>query len=281
MKTARVRKLTGMVMFGLTSLCTLITVSSLFFILGYLLWHGLASINWAFFTQVPKPPGEVGGGMANAIVGSIELILLATLMGVPVGFLAGVYLSEFGGERFSFVIRFTTDLLNGVPSIVVGILAWALVVVPLRHFSLFAGAVALSVIFIPIAVRTTEQFLQDVPQSLREASLALGAPKWKTIASVVVPAALGPLGTGMLLAVARIAGETAPLLFTSFSNSFWNLSPSRPAASLPVTIFEYAISPYADWHRQAWAAGLVLLALVLLLNVSARILMSTRYGYRG
>ncbi|MGH9437174.1 MAG: phosphate ABC transporter permease PstA [Terriglobia bacterium] len=270
------RKTVGRAMFALTGLCMLVTVSSLFFILGYLLWHGIRSINLAFFTQLPKPPGEAGGGMANAIAGSAELILIATLIGAPVGFLAGVYLSEFGGRKFSFLVRYVTDLLNGVPSIVVGIFAYSLVVVSLGHFSIFAGGFALSVIFIPIAVRTTEQFLQGVPHSFREAALALGAPKWKAIATVVAPAASGALATGMLLAVARVAGETAPLLFTSFSNQFWNLSPNEPAASLPVMIFTYAISPYKDWHRQAWAAGLVLLALVLFVNVSARLLLPRR-----
>jgi phosphate transport system permease protein len=270
------RNVIGRAMFALTGLSIVVTVSSLFFILGYLIWHGFRSINFAFFTQLPKPPGELGGGMANAIAGSAELILIATLIGAPVGFFAGVYLSEFGGRKFSFVVRYVTDLLNGVPSIVVGILAYSLVVVPLGHFSIFAGGFALSVIFIPIAVRTTEQFLQGVPQSFREAALALGAPKWKAIATVVVPAAFGALATGMLLALARVAGETAPLLFTSFSNQFWNLSPNEPAASLPVMIFTYAISPYKDWHRQAWAAGLVLLALVLFINISARLLLPRR-----
>jgi phosphate transport system permease protein len=270
------RNVIGRAMFALTGLSMFVTVSSLFFILGYLIWHGFRSINFAFFTQLPKPPGELGGGMANAIAGSAELILIATLIGAPVGFFAGVYLSEFGGRKFSFVVRYVTDLLNGVPSIVVGIFAYSLVVVPLGHFSIFAGGFALSVIFIPIAVRTTEQFLQGVPQSFREAALALGAPKWKAIATVVVPAAFGALATGMLLALARVAGETAPLLFTSFSNQFWNLSPNEPAASLPVMIFTYAISPYKDWHRQAWAAGLVLLALVLFINISARLLLPRR-----
>lgn len=270
------RKIAGKAMFGLTALCTAITVSALFFILGYLIWHGFRSINLAFFTQLPKPPGEVGGGMANAIAGSVELIAIAAFIGVPVGFLAGVYLSEFAGQKNAFLVRYAADILNGVPSIVVGIFAYALVVVPLGHFSIFAGGVALAIIFIPIAVRTTEQFLQSVPQSQREAAFALGAPKWKTIATVVAPAASGALATGMLLAVARVAGETAPLLFTSFSNQFWNLNPNQPAASLPVMIFTYAISPYKDWHRQAWAAGLVLLALVLSINVCARFFLPRR-----
>ena len=267
-------------MFGLTGLCTLITVSVLFFILGYLLWNGARSLNLAFFTQLPKPPGETGGGMANAIVGSAELILLAILIGAPVGFLGGVYLAEFGGGTFPFLVRYTADLLNGVPSIVLGILAYALVVVPLRHFSILAGAVALSVIFIPIAVRTTEQFLLAVPQPLREGALALGASKWKAIATVIVPAAFRGILTGMILGVARVAGETAPLLFTSFSNQYWNVALTQPTATLPVMIFTYAISPYPDWHRQAWAAGLVLLALILLTNVVARVVLAPRQATR-
>jgi phosphate transport system permease protein len=266
----RRRNFVNALMFGITGLFTLITVSILFFILGYLLWNGARSLNWAFFTQLPKPPGETGGGMANAIVGSAELIFFAVLIGAPVGLLAGIYLSEFDGKTFSFLIRYTTDLLNGVPSIVVGIFAYAVVVVRLHHFSLLAGSVALSVIFIPTAVRTTEQVLLAVPQNLREAAFAVGATKSVTTATTVVPAAFRGLATGMLLAVARVAGETAPLLFTSFNNQFWNVSLTQPTASLPVMIFTYAISPYADWHRQAWAAGAVLLASILLINILAR-----------
>jgi phosphate transport system permease protein len=276
----RPRNAVNAVMFGLTGLCTLITVSVLFFILGYLLWNGARSLNLDFFTQLPKPPGETGGGMANAIVGSAELILVAILIGAPVGFLGGVYLAEFGGGAFPFLVRYTADLLNGVPSIVLGILAYALVVVPLRHFSILAGAVALSVIFIPIAVRTTEQFLLTVPQPLREGALALGASKWKAVATVIVPAAFRGILTGMILGVARVAGETAPLLFTSFSNQYWNVALTQPTATLPVMIFTYAISPYPDWHRQAWAAGLVLLALILLTNVVARVVLAPRHATR-
>ena len=266
----RRRNFVNALMFGITGLFTLITISVLFFILGYLVWNGARSLNWAFFTQLPKPPGETGGGMANAIVGSAELIFFAVLIGAPVGLLAGIYLSEFDGKTFLFLIRYTTDLLNGVPSIVVGIFAYALVVVRLHHFSTLAGSVALSVIFIPTAVRTTEQVLLAVPQNLREAALAVGATKSITTATAVVPAAFRGLATGMLLAVARVAGETAPLLFTSFNNQFWNVSLTQPTASLPVMIYTYAISPYADWHRQAWAAGAVLLTSVLVINILAR-----------
>jgi phosphate transport system permease protein len=273
------RKLAGIMMFAATAACTILTISALLIILGYLSWNGISSLNLAFFIQLPKSPGETGGGMANAIAGTAELILIAAGIGAPVGLLTGIYLTEFGGRKLSFLVRYASDLLNGVPSIVVGILGWALVVVPLGHFCLLAGSVALSIIFIPIAVRTTEQALNDVPQSLREAAFALGAPKWKAIATTVVPAAFGAVVTGMLLALARIAGETAPLLFTSFSNQFWNLSPGSPAASLPVMIFNYAISPYPDWHRQAWAAGLVLLALVLTINVGARLFVRRRHQF--
>jgi phosphate transport system permease protein len=261
-------------MFGLTGLCTLATVSVLLFILGYLVWNGGRALNWEFFTQLPSPPGEAGGGMANAILGSAKIVSLATLIGVPIGFLAGVYLSEFGGRTFSFVVRYTTDLLNGVPSIVIGIFAYTLVVLPMRHFSALAGALALSLILIPVTVRSTEQFLRAVPGSLREAALALGASKWRTVATVVIPAGLRGVLAGTLLGVARIAGETAPLLFTSFNNRYWTGGWDQPVASLPVMIFTYAIAPYEDWHRQAWAAGLVLLLLVLAINVATRAMLS-------
>ena len=270
----RIRKIVNAVMFGITGLCTLTAVAVMFFILGYLLWHGGRSVNLAFFTQLPTPPGESGGGMANAIVGSCELIALAVLIGAPIGFLGGIYIAEFAGATSAFVARYVTDLLNGVPSIVLGIFAYALVVVPTRHFSVLAGSVALSVIFIPIAVRTTEQFLQTVPSILREGALALGATKPRTIATIIVPAAARGIATGMMLGVARIAGETAPLLFTSFNNRFWSTGLDQPAASLPVMLFTYAISPYPDWHRQAWAAAVVLLGMVLFTNIAARIFLS-------
>jgi phosphate transport system permease protein len=239
-------------------------------------WNGGRSLNWDFFTQLPKPVGEVGGGMANAIAGTFKLLLLAAAFGVPVGFLAGVYLAEFGGRQISFLIRYATDLLNGVPSIVIGIFAYALVVVRMGHFSALAGGVALAIMVIPITVRTTEQFLRAVPDSLREGALALGASKWRTVATVVVPAASRGILTGIILAMARVAGETAPLLFTSFSNRYWTSGFNQPIASLPVMIFTYAISPYDDWHRQAWAAGLVLLGVMLLANVAARLILSPK-----
>ena len=275
------RRFVNALMFGITGLCALLTVSVLFFILGYLLWYGGRSLSWSFLTQLPKPPGEAGGGMANAIVGTGKLLLLTTLIGVPVGFVAGVYLSEFGSGSFPAVVRYTADLLNGVPSIIIGIFAYALVVMPMRHFSALAGAVALSMMVIPITMRTTEQFLRAVPQSLREAALALGANKWQTVVTVVIPAGFRGILTGTILGVARVAGETAPLLFTSFGNQYWSSGFNQPTASLPVMIFTFAVSPYDDWHRQAWAAGLVLLALMLTANVAARLVFSPKVTQNG
>src|ERR1700683_1983714 len=243
------RKALNYVMLTLTGIAALGVVSVLFFILGYLIWNGGKSLSWSFFTQLPKPVGEPGGGMANAIVGSMKLLLLAAMMGLPIGLLAGVYLAEFGGKTFSFVIRYTTDLLNGVPSIVIGIFAYSIAVLPVKHFSTFAGGVALGIMVIPITVRSTEEFLRAVPGSLREGSMALGASKWRTIVSVILPAAKAGIFTGMLLSLARVAGETAPLLFSAFSNTYWSPGWSQPTASLPVMIYRYATSPYDDWHR--------------------------------
>jgi phosphate transport system permease protein len=270
------RKLVNYVMFSLTGICALITVGVLFFILGYLIWHGGSALSWTFLTHLPTPVGETGGGMANAIVGSAKLLLLASLVGIPIGFLGGVYLAEFGGQAFCAVVRYTADLLNGVPSIVMGIFAFTVVVLPMKHFSTLAGSLALGVMMIPIAVRSTEEALRTVPMMLREGALALGASKWKTIATVAVPAARKGIITGIVLDVARVAGETAPLLFTAFSNRFWSPGWNQPTASLPVMVYTYAISPYDDWHRQAWAAGLVLLTLVLVANVIARLTVSGR-----
>jgi phosphate transport system permease protein len=270
----RYRKFVSGFMLGMTGLAALITVSVLFFILGYLVYHGGTSINWAFFTKLPTPVGESGGGMANAIVGSAKLLLLASLIGVPVGFLGGVYLAEFSGGAIAFIVRYAADLLNGVPSIVIGIFAYALVVLPFKHYSTLAGSFALALMMIPITLRSTEQFLQAVPGALREGAMALGASRWKTIASVIVPAAYRGIITAILLALARVAGETAPLLFTAFGNRFWSPGWGQPTASLPVMIYTYAISPYDDWHRQAWAAGLVLLGLILVVNIIARAILA-------
>jgi phosphate transport system permease protein len=275
------RKTLNYVMLSLTGVAAFGVVSILFLVLGYLIWNGGTSLSWNFFTQLPKPVGETGGGMANAIVGSLKLLMLAAVMGLPVGLLTGVYLAEFGGKTFSFVIRYTTDLLNGVPSIVIGIFAYSLVVLPVKHFSALAGGVALGMMVIPITVRSTEEFLRAVPGSLREGAMALGASKWKTIATVVLPAASGGILTGMLLALARVAGETAPLLFTALGNRFWSPGFEQPTASLPVMIYTYAIAPYDDWHRQAWAAGLVLLGLVLVANLGARLLLNRGSAVRS
>jgi phosphate transport system permease protein len=276
MSSARVRwrKFVSNFMMTLTGLCALISVSVLFFILGYLVYNGGTSINWAFFTQLPKPVGESGGGMANAIVGSGKLLFAASLFGVPIGFLGGVYLAEFSGSFVASVVRYAADLLNGVPSIVIGIFAYAMVVLPFKHFSTFAGAFALGLMMIPITLRSTEEFLKNVPNNLREGAMALGASRSKTIRTVIIPAAYRGILTAILLALARVAGETAPLLFTAFGNRFWNNSWSQPTASLPVMIYTYAVSPYEDWHRQAWAAGLVLLGLILIINIVARTILA-------
>lgn len=272
------RKLTNFVMFGLTGLCAFFAISVLFFILGYLLWEGGRTLSWSFFTELPTPVGEAGGGFGNAIVGSGKLLALASLVGVPIGFLGGVYLAEFGGNTFSFVVRYTTDLLNGVPSIVMGIFAYIIVVLPMRHFSTLAGGIALGVMMIPIAVRSTEEFLRAVPNTLREGALALGAPKWRAVTGVVIPAAMRGIITGIMLDLARVAGETAPLLFTALNNRFWSPGWNQPTASLPVMIYTYAVAPYEDWHQQAWAGGLVLLGLVLVANVGGRLILHRKHS---
>jgi phosphate transport system permease protein len=273
------RKSLNVVMLSLTGLCALLTVSALFFILGYLIWNGGKDLSWNFFTKLPAPVGEEGGGMANAIVGSLKLLALATLFGVPIGLLGGVYLAEFGGKTVPFLVRYTADLMNGVPSIVMGIFAYALVVMPMHHFSTLAGGIALGVMVIPTVLRNTESFLRDVPRSLREGSFALGANKWKMIATVVLPAASRGILTGVLLALARVAGETAPLLFTAFGNRYWSPGWMQPTSSLPVIIYTYATGPYEDWHRQAWAAGLVLLGLVLVTNILVRTFLTGGTAY--
>ncbi len=261
-------------MLSATGVCAFLTVSTLFLVLAYLVYNGGKSLNPQFFTHLPVGQGETGGGIANAIVGSAEIVALASLFGLPVGFLAGIYLAEFSGKTLGFAIRYTADLLNGVPSIVIGIFAWTVVVAPMKTYSTIAAGFALSLMLVPITARATEQFLLEVPRTMREGALALGASKWRSIATVIVPAARKGIMTGMILGVARISGETAPLLFTALGNQFWNTSLKEPTASLPVLIFNYATAPYDDWHQQAWAAGLVLLLLVLVANISARIIVS-------
>jgi phosphate transport system permease protein len=273
------RKSLNVFMLSLTGICVLITVSVLFFILGYLVYNGGRDLSWTFFTHLPAPVGEEGGGMANAILGSLKLLLLAALFGVPIGLLGGVYLAEFGGRTFPFIIRYTADLMNGVPSIVIGIFAYALVVMPMHHFSTLAGGVALGIMVIPTVLRNTESFLVDVPRSLREGAFAMGANKWKMIATVVLPAASRGIMTGVLLALARVAGETAPLLFTAFGNRFWSPGWDQPTSSLPVVIYTYATGPYEDWHKQAWAAGLVLLGMVLVTNILVRAFLTRGTAY--
>jgi phosphate transport system permease protein len=270
------KRVINVVMLTLTGLCALLAVSVLFFILGYLIWNGARSLNWNFFTKLPVPVGQEGGGMANAIVGSAKLLLLASAIGIPIGVLGGIYLAEFGKGFFSSLVRYVTDLLNGVPSIVMGIFVYTLIVLPQHHFSGFAGGVALGIMMIPIALRSTEEFLRAVPNTLREGGLALGASKAQTVITVIIPAAMHGIVTGIMLDVARVAGETAPLLFTAFGNQFWSHGWNEPTASLPVYIFNYAISPYEDWHRQAWAAGFVLLSGVFLTNIIARVFLSAK-----
>lgn len=266
----RRRQWTQRAMVGLCAAFAVGVSGVLIFVLGYLAYQGGASLNWAFFTQLPAPPGEPGGGMANAIVGSGKLLVLALGLGVPAGVGAGLFLAEYSRRWSGFVVRFSADLLNGVPSIIIGLFAYTAVVVPLGRFSALAGGFALAVMTIPIIARTTEQFVRAVPEGLREGAMALGAGRWQSLRQVIVPAAAGGIVTGILLALARVAGETAPLLFTAFGNRYWSRGWLQPIASLPVMIYTYAIGPYRDWHRQAWAAALVLLLLVLGVNIAAR-----------
>jgi phosphate transport system permease protein len=263
---------------GLCIAAFLVAIVPLGLILYYVASRGIVGLNVEFFTNLPKPVGEQGGGMANAILGTVQLIAFASLLGIPLGVLAGIYLAEYGDRTFGKVVRFSADVLSGVPSITVGIFVYSLIVIRAKHFSLFAGAVALAILMLPTVTRTTEELLKLVPQALREAALGLGIPSYRATLRVVLRTALPGIVTGIMLALARIAGETAPLLFTAFSNRFWGGNPNEPTASLPVQIFTYAVSPYEDWHRQAWAAALVLVAIVLVLNLSARLLVRNKVG---
>jgi len=256
-------RISDLVLAGAAVLTVILVLVPMAAIFGYLVYRGIGSINWAFLTQTPKPVGEVGGGMANAIVGSAFILALASLLGVPIGVGAGIYLAEFGRNRFGDVIRFTADVLNGVPSIVIGIVAYSIVVLYQRHFSALAGGVALAIMMIPTISRTTEEMLLLVPQALREAAYGLGIPRWRTTLSITLRTATSGVITGIMLAFARVAGETAPLLFTAFGNQFWNLRVDQPTAALPLQLYTYAISPYDEWHRQAWAGALVLIVLIV------------------
>jgi len=276
----RWRKLTDVIVRSACVLAAVVALIPLVSVLYYVASRGIGGISFAFFTELPKPVGESGGGMANAIVGTIKLVLLACAFGIPPGVLAGVYLAEFGDSRFAQVVRFSADVMSGVPSITVGIFVYSLVVLQTKQFSALAGGIALSVLMLPTVTRTTEELLKLVPESLREAALGLGLPKWRATLRVMLRTAAPGILTGVMLAVARVAGETAPLLFTAFSNRFWSNGLNEPTASLPVNIYTYAVSPYEEWHRQAWAAALVLLLLVLVLNIFARFLVQSRVGTR-
>ncbi len=258
------RNLTNHLATTLAVLSTILVVAPLVAIFVYLIYKGASSLNLAFFTQIPKPVGEVGGGMANAILGSAVILGLSSLMGIPVGIAAGIFLAEFGrGSRFANVVRFTADVLNGVPSIVMGIAVYSLIVLPQKHFSAFSGGVALGIMMIPTVTRTTEEMLLMVPNSVREAALGLGVPTWRSVLSITLKTASPGIITGCMLAFARVAGETAPLLFTAFGNNFWSSNLNQPIAALPLQIYIYAISPYDDWHRLAWAGSLVLILLIV------------------
>src|SRR6202795_3637392 len=265
------RRITDHFMTGLAVVMVILVLVPLFAIFAYLVYRGVGSINWAFLTQTPKPVGEAGGGMANAIVGSAFILALASILGVPLGVGAGIYLAEFGRNRFGDVIRFTADVLNGVPSIVIGIVAYSIVVLSQKHFSALAGGVALAIMMIPTITRTTEEMLLLVPQALREAAYGLGIPRWRTALSITLRTATSGVITGIMLAFARVAGETAPLLFTTLGNQFWNLRVDQPTAALPLQIYTYGLSPYDDWHRQAWAGALVLIILIVTAVSAVRI----------
>jgi len=273
------RKVANWLLLGLCLAALGAAVAVLLAVLGYVIVQGAGGLNLDFLTNTPRPVGDSGGGMANAIVGTLILVGIAVVVGLPVGIGAGIYLAEYGRGRLATVVRFVADVLTGVPSITIGLFAYALLVVPLKSFSAFAGGFALGVIMLPVVTRTTEESVRLVPASLREAALALGVPRWKVIARIALPTALSGIVTGALLAVARVAGETAPLLFTAFGNQFWSWSLRQPIAALPLQIFVYAISPYDDWHRQAWAGSLVLVGLVLLLSIGMRLVVRRqRYG---
>lgn len=271
------RKISNSLFTALFSSSILIVLLPLILIVGYLFYKGFASLNVDFFIHRPAPVGETGGGMGNAIIGSAYVVGIASLIGIPIGLLGGVYLGEFPHHRLSNVVRFVADVLNGTPSIVMGVFAYTVVVLPMKSFTALAGGFALGVMMIPTVLRTTDEILQTVPNSIREASLALGVPYWKTVISVILRSAKSGILTGILLAGARVLGETAPLLFTSFNNAFFSYSLLQPISTLPVQIFNYAISPYKDWHRQAWAGALILVLAILIVNLGMRAFSRQKY----
>jgi phosphate transport system permease protein len=277
-RTLRRRRARSAIMIALTYLAAAAATLPLLFILWYLLEKGASAISPSFFTSIPKPVGEEGGGMSNAIVGTLVLIGIASVVGLPVGIGAGLYLAEHRGARLAATVRFLSDVLNGLPSIVMGIFAWQLLVRPFGHFSALSGGVALGAMMIPLVTRATEEMIRLVPTSLREAALALGYPRWRTSLAVILRTALPGIVTGALVAVARVAGETAPLLFTAFGNNFWSTSLTEPIAALPLQIYTYAISPYDEWHAQAWAGAVVLIGLVLVISLAARYVTRSRFG---
>jgi len=279
-RTSR-RKLVSSLFVGFCGLSVLLALMPLAFVLFFVVSQGIRALNFDFFTQMPKPVGEAGGGMANAIVGTLLVTSLGSLMAIPIGILSGVYMSEYAGTRFSSAVRFAADALNGVPSIVIGVFAYGIAVLPFKQFSALAGGVALGIMMIPIIARTTEELLLLVPSTMREGALALGSTRAGAVFRVVLPAALPGIITGIVLALARIAGETAPLLFTSFNNRFFTTSLRQPIATLTVQVYTYAISPYEDWHRQAWAGALVLVTIVLFCSLLARVATRRIEGLRG
>ena len=271
------KKITSLIMMSLTFIAALTAIIPLVLIFYYTISKGITYLNLDFFVAMPKPVGESGGGMANAIVGTLILIGIGGGIGIPVGIMTGTYLSEFGNNKFGYVVRFLTDVLSGIPSIVVGVVAYTMIVVPMKHFSALAGGVALGILMIPTITRTTEEMIKLVPHSLREAGLALGIPKWKTTLSIVLKTAWKGIATGVLLGLSRAAGETAPLLFTALGNRFWSTSIGQPIASLTVYIYDYAKSPFEDWNQQAWTAALVLILLISLLSLLFRIITRSKY----
>jgi phosphate transport system permease protein len=281
LRTLNRRRAKSHAMIGLTYGAALVATLPLLLILWHLAKRGVGSLNTSFFTRMPAPAGDSGGGMANAIAGTGMLVLIASLVGLPIGIGAGLYLAEQRGAKLASIVRFLSDVLNGLPSIVMGIFAWQMLVRPFKHFSALAGGMALAAMMIPLVTRTTEEMIRLVPVSMREAALALGYTKWRTSLTVILRTALPGIVTGALVAVARIAGETAPLIFTAFGNSFWSLSPTQPIAALPMQIYTYAITPYDDWHAQAWAGALVLIGLVLVISLAARFVTRSRFGPGG